>query len=217
MDEEPEEDIKPDGKPGPEDDGYPQEDGGYPFQPNNEPLDVEENQESPDDVADDTDDVAKSMEAALESVDEGDSTDPEISDSAPPAMPRQQPQQDYGRSPFIDQSQALNLPRGMSLNVSSPPPTAEEMSSISEALDGLGSAGEETGDSFGEQLNEFNDAGGADDGGGGGIPGGDSGDSGGIGQFANSVVNHAQQSDEMLSEYARRLDDLTRRLEAERL
>ncbi len=70
--------------------------------------------------------------------------------------------------------------------------------------------------SFGEKLTAFQDAGGTD----GAFPDSSSFDDGGespLNDFGSSVVEHAKQQDTMLTEYARRLDDMTRALEMERL
>lgn len=73
--------------------------------------------------------------------------------------------------------------------------------------------------SFGEQVNAFNDAGGVQDFGSAFNGGDDSGagDSAGMQSFADAATRHSDQQDQMLVEYARRLDDMTLALEAERL
>lgn len=76
--------------------------------------------------------------------------------------------------------------------------------------------------SFGEQVNAFNEAGGAGGGGGdygsafNGDYGGD-GSSGALQDFGESVANNAEMNFEFLREHARRIDEMTRKLELERL
>jgi hypothetical protein len=65
-------------------------------------------------------------------------------------------------------------------------------------------------DEFRTKVQRFNAAGGTGAG-----SGGDSG--GGFTNFANAVVAHGGQQDEMLTEHARLLNEMIRRLEAERL
>lgn len=230
MDED-EQDLTPDGEPEPDNADLKAGDSA-PFQPNNDPLDVEQEQESPDDLADEAQSITDSMESALDDTEQDEDMDaslpergetipshqqdsyenPPEPDSGAPGVAGDQPAPAAGDHPLLAASQ-MSMPEA-------PPPTASELSDITEALNGLGGGAEATeGDSFGEQVNAFNEAGGADEGGGGGIPGGESGDSGGggISDFADASVRHAQQQDDMLTEYVRRLDEMTRRLESERL
>ncbi len=223
MDEE--EDISKSGQPGPEDDPA----GERPFLPNDLPEPEEEEQPSPDDLADDAEEAAEGLEEAVESLGEEEQPeDPEDVGSSnedgvratapmgtippPPPAPRDQ----------IAKFAKLASVPGMVAGAESPPPSSEEMAETTAALDV--SEEEEGGvdEDFGEQVNAFNDAGGADGGGDSGIPGADGlggsgGGGGSVGDFADSVVKHSQQSDSLLIDAIRNMDDLRRKLEIERL
>jgi len=233
-----EQDIKPDGEPAP-DNADPKFDGeslkdksNAPFEANNEDIEITKGAgEDPDLIAEDISEIGTSMESALESIDNEDTSpdiqqptpyDPEESTGdgydEPPKPPTEPDAADDGVSPIRESSSPLDRVRNASMT-EAPPPSAGEMASITEALDGLGAGGEDDTASFEEQVNDFNEAGGADDGGDSSLPRGSSGDSdgSGIGSFAGASVRHAEQQDDMLREYARRLDEMTRGLENERL
>jgi len=233
MDDE-QEDITPGGDPGPEDEGYSKQEypQSFPFESNKDDLPSEDEQNDPETLADEAEEAASDLEEAVDSLGEeeqpedpqdlGSSNEDGVRATAPlgviPPTAQAPREQSYKSAQLA----------GLSKSVSSapvneaPPPSASEMADITESLD---VGGEEEGgvdEDYGEQVNAFNDAGGADGGGDSGFPGddgagGSGGGGGSLGDFSDSAVKHSEQSDQMVIEAIRRMDDLTRKLELERL
>ncbi len=219
-------------------DGTPGEDG-YdlgknkqgPTLPSDEPMENELDEATPEELANAADEAADQLETALEGVEDtqDEDTNPDIenlpefdpdmkADSEDVPVDTEVPTDSTDEPPDIEFDFAV---APASVDTASPPPTAAELVAISDALGDLGGDPEAEAQAFGEKLDAFNEAGGADGGGDSGFSGPESGDSGGplgpLGQFADATVGNATTQYEFLMDHARALSDLQRRLENERL
>jgi len=230
MDGEEEQDISKDGTPQDGDDGYPKDPESYPFAPNNDALPAEEESDSPAALTEEANRVMEQLKTAAEQSDvpvefvppEGVAAEPpaqQADDSPPPENPPEE--QDYSQDvvPFDETSTSPppdlpdrggTLPGGQEAPAAALPPSHEELDSLTQDMGG------EVQQSFGEQVQAFNDAGGDYSSG----FAGDydsSGEGGGLPEFADSVAKNAEQSGERLVEAIRRIDMMTEALERERL
>lgn len=209
-------DITPDGDPGPGDD----EAGKRVVAPNSSPLEIEEAEG--DDLASEADNLSTELE---ETADEAEDSPPESeSEGEPtgavpnaPKTPAAPPQSKT--TAFLPPLPATPVEAVDDLPVESPDlgdegdeeapaPGEEELDAVQQALQ-----------AFGDQVDKFNQAGGADAGG-----GGDQGQDAGLGdpegplaEFSESVSSFGHASYEFLRDHARTLNDIIRQLETERL
>lgn len=128
----------------------------------------------------------------------------EVSEESPELAPEGVQEDDSGV--HADEATSIAVELETAAEAASPAPTAKQKRTSRSGLPPS---------QFGPLLEQFNEAGGIGSGSDG--FGQTEGDDGGLTQFAGSVVSHATKQDEMLIEHARMLDDLTRRLELERL
>lgn len=200
--------------------------GNMPFLPNKDPLDLEQGQETPDDLADEASELGEGLQEAADSVGDtqDEDTNPDIADLPEGELPENVDLSDepeeaevptdipVGEPPPIDFDFAVAP--GIT-HTESPAVTAAEITAISDALGDIGGGVADDSDAFGERLNQFNEAGGADAP---SVSDDDNGASDGpMGQFADAVTDYAKTSNDFLIDHARTLNELQRRLEGERL
>lgn len=137
---------------------------------------------------------------------EGPESDGELEATEDPEQEAPEGLQEDDSGVHADEATAIAGELETAAEAASPAPTAKQKRTSRSGL---------TPSQFGSTLEQFNAAGGA----GAGVTsfGETEGEDGGLTQFAGSVVHHASKQDEMLIEHARMLDDMTRRLELERL
>lgn len=212
-------DIDPSGDPGPDDD----EAGRGVTAPNNEPMSMEQGEGATNDAGEefgDVDEIQEDLEETAQNADPAPGEDsPEDSEDASPPddgeappPPPEATKTDFLPAPLPPPPDAgADIPPagevGAEAGAEAPAPSEEELGGIEEDLAG-----------FGEKLNQFNEAGGAGGGAATGIPG-ESGDgpTGPLGEFADAAVSWAATANDFLTDHARMLNDLQRKLELERL
>ena len=200
--------------------------GNMPFSSNKDPLDLEQVQETPDDLADEASELGEGLQEAADSVGDtqDEDTNPDLTDLPEGELPEnvdlsEEPAEaevptdiPVGEPPHIDFDFAV-APE--ITHTDSPAVTAAEITAISDALGDIGGGIDDDSDAFGERLNQFNEAGGADAS---VISDDDNGAADGpMGQFTDAVTDYAKTSNDCLVDHARTLNELQRRLEGERL
>lgn len=188
--------------------------------PNNDPLEVEEREQ--DQLASEADDLSTDLQETADEAEEAPPSDESEGEASgaipnspktPPAPPPSQATASLPPLPptptqAIDDLSVDTPDFGDEAIEEAPAPGEEELNAVQDALQ-----------AFGEQVDKFNEAGGAD-GGGGGDQGPDSALSdpeGPLAEFSDSVASFGHASYEFLRDHSRTLNDLVRQLETERL
>ena len=210
------EDTSPEGEPG--------EDGndvaGNPPFDSRKPIPLEDDSQTADPAAE-ADEVQQQL-TGIHLEDDSPKEDPPDGEEGPPDPPSSPDIEDtHVPEDLIDDAGVSPIPHQIPEDLPSddiagaPAPEAEELQGIQDALQ-----------AFGEQVNQFHDAGGIAGGGEGGLGGaaspdtgyeGTDGGQGGLQDFAEANTQLHATHYEFLRDHARALNDLQRRLEIERL
>jgi len=201
--------------------------GNMPFLSNKDPLDLEQGQETPDDLADEASELGEGLQEAADSVGDtqDEDTNPDIADLPEGELPENVDLSDEPEEAEVPTDIPVGEPPPIDFDFAvapeithteSPAVTAAEITAISDALGELGDPPvADDAAAFGDKLDAFNEAGGADGGGASEDDGGGGGS--GLEQFADATVDNATMQFDFLKDHARALNDLQRRLEVERL